>query len=78
MSRSKLSNTELKFYNTAGAFDVVMAKIKGTSADTLILEGSSGATKVSLQNVADPTGTGHVATWDFVNTKINELSNGLS
>ena len=78
MSRSKLSNTELKFYNTAGASDVVMAKIKGTSADTLILEGSSGATKVSLQNVADPTGTGHVATWDFVNTKINELSNGLS
>ena len=78
MSRSKLSNTELKFYNTSGASDVIYAKLKGTSTDTVIFEGSSGATKVQLQNVADPTGTGHVATYDYVNTKINELTNGLS
>ena len=78
MSRSKLSNTELKFYNTSGESDVVYAKLKGTSQNSLILEGSSGATKVSLQNVADPTGTGQVATWDYVNTKVNELNNGLS
>ena len=78
MSRSKLSNTELRFYNTSGESDVVYAKIKGTSQNSLILEGASGATKVSLQNVADPTGTGQVATWDYVNTKVNELNNGLS
>ena len=78
MSRSKLSNTELKFYNTSGESDVVYAKLKGTSQNSLILEGASGATKVSLQNVADPTGTGQVATWDYVNTKVNELNNGLS
>ena len=78
MSRSKLSNTELKFYNTSGETDVVYAKLKGTSQNSLILEGASGATKVSLQNVADPTGTGQVATWDYVNTKVNELNNGLS
>ena len=78
MSRSKLSNTELKFYNTSGASDVIYAKLKGTSTDTVIFEGSSGATKVQLQNVADPTGTGHVATYDYVNNEINELTNGLS
>ena len=78
MSRSKLSNTELKFYNTSGESDVVYAKLKGTSQNSLILEGGSGATKVSLQNVADPTGTGQVATWDYVNAKVNELNNGLS
>ena len=78
MSRSKLSNTELKFYNTSGESDVVYAKIKGSSPDTLILEGASGATKVTLSNVKDPTGTGQVATYDWVNTKVNELSNGLA
>jgi hypothetical protein len=78
MSRSKLSNTELCFYNTSGASDVIYAKIKGSSTDTLILEGASSATKVQLQNVADPTGTGHAATYDWVNTKMNELTNGLS
>lgn len=78
MSRSKLSNNELKFYNTAGDNDVVMAKIKGTSADSLILEGSSSATKVSLKNVADPTGTGEVATFDWVNSRLDSLSNGLT
>ena len=78
MSRSKLSNNELKFYNTAGSDDVIYAKIKGSSTDTLILEGASSATKVTLSNVADPTGTGQAATYDYVNTKVNELSNGLS
>ena len=78
MSRSKLFNTELKFYNTSGESDVVYAKIKGSSPDTLILEGASGATKVTLSNVKDPTGTGQVATYDWVNTKVNELSNGLA
>ena len=78
MSRSKLSNTELRFYNTSGASDVIYAKLKGTSTDTLILEGASSATKVQLQNVADPTGTGHAATYDWVNSKMNELTNGLS
>ena len=33
---------------------------------------------MQLQNVADPSGTGHVATYDLVNTKMNELTNGLS
>jgi hypothetical protein len=78
MSRSKLSNTELKFYNSGGADDVIYAKLKGSSTDTLIFEGASSATRVTLKNVADPTGTGEVATFDYVNTKINELSNGLS
>ena len=78
MSRSKLSNTELKFYNSSGESDVIYAKIKGSSTDTLILEGASSASRVTLKNVADPTSTGEVATWDYVNTKINELSNGLS
>jgi hypothetical protein len=78
MSRSKLSNTELKFFNASGASDVIYAKIKGSSTDTLIFEGASSATKVKLTNVADPTATGHVATYDWVNTKLNELSNGLS
>jgi hypothetical protein len=78
MSRSKLSNTELKFYNSSGESDVIYAKIKGSSTDTLILEGASSATKVRLTNVADPTSTSDVATYDWVNTKMNELSNGLS
>ena len=78
MSRSKLSNTELKLHNTSGESDVVYAKLKGTSQNSLIMEGASGATKVSLQNVADRTGTGQVATWDYVHTKMNELNNGLS
>ena len=78
MSRSKLSNNELKFYNTAGSDDVIYAKLKGSSTDTLIFEGASSATKVKLKNVADPTATGEVATYDYVNTKVNELSNGLS
>ena len=78
MSRSKLSNTELKFYNTSGEADVIHAKMKGTTADSIIFEGSSSATKVKLKNVQDPTQTGEVATWDYVNTKVNELSNGLS
>ena len=78
MSRSKLSNTELKFYNTSGSSDVIYAKMKGTSTDTVIFEGASSATKVKLQNVADPTATGEVATYDYVNTKITELTNGLS
>ena len=77
MSRSKLSNTELKFYNTGGGSELIHAKIKGSSTDTLIFEGASSATKVQLTNVADPTGTGHVATFDYVNNKVNELSNGL-
>ena len=78
MSRSKLSNNELKFYQSNGGSDTIFAKIKGTSADTLILEGSTGATKVTLSNVADPTGTGHAATKDYVDTKVSELNNGLS
>ena len=78
MSRSKLSNQELKFYNTAGESDVIYAKLKGSSTDTVIFEGASSATKVKLKNVADPTTTGEVATYDYVNTKVNELSNGLS
>ena len=78
MSRSKLSNTELKFFNSSGESDVIYAKIKGSSTDTLILEGASSATKVRLTNVADPTSTSDVATYDWVNTKMNELSNGLS
>lgn len=78
MSRSKLSNQELKFYNTAGESDVIYAKLKGSSTDTVIFEGASSATKVKLKNVADPTATGEVATYDYVNTKVNELSNGLS
>ena len=78
MSRSKLSNQELKFYNTSGASDVIYAKLKATQTDTLILEGASSATKVKLKNVADPTATGEVATFDYVNTKIDELSNGIS
>ena len=78
MSRSKLSNTELRFYNTSGDSDVIYAKLKGTSTDTVIFEGASSATKVQLQNVADPTGTGHVATYDWVNTQITSLTNGLS
>ena len=77
MSRSKLSNQELKFYNTSGESDVIYAKLKGSSTDTLIFEGASSATKVKLKNVADPTATGEVATYDYVNTKVNELSNGL-
>lgn len=78
MSRSKLSNTELKFYNTSGESDVIYAKIKGTTTDSLILEGSSSATKVKLRNVADPTGSGDAVNFDYLNTKLNELSNGLS
>ena len=78
MSRSKLSNQELKFYNTSGESDVIFAKLKGSSTDTLIFEGASSATKVKLKNVADPTATGEVATFDYVNTKVTELSNGLS
>ena len=78
MSRSKLSNTELRFYNTAGESDVIYAKLKGSSTDALIFEGASSATKVQLRNVADPTATGHVATYDWVNTQISSLTNGLS
>ena len=78
MSRSKLSNTSLKFYNTSGETDQIFVNIKGTSTDALVFEGSSSATKVKLTNVADPTGTGHAATYDWVNTKMDALSNGLS
>lgn len=78
MSRSKLSNQDLKFYNTGGGSDVIYAKIKGSVADTLVFEGASGATKVKLTNVADPTATGHAATYDWVNTKLDSLSNGLN
>jgi hypothetical protein len=78
MSRSKLSNTELRFYNTSGESDVIYAKLKGSSTDALIFEGASSATKVQLRNVADPSGTGHVATYDWVNTQLSSLTNGLS
>ena len=78
MSRSKLSNQELKFYNTSGASDVIYAKLKATQTDTVIFEGASSATKVKLKNIADPTATGEVATFDYVNTKVDELSNGIS
>ena len=78
MSRSKLSNSDLKFYNTSAESDVIYAKIKGTSTNTLIFEGSTSATKVTIKNVADPLETGDVATFDFVNTKISELSNGIN
>lgn len=77
MSRSKLSNTELRYYNTAGGSEVTLAKIKGSTANTLVCEGATAATKVTLANIADPTGTGHAATYDYVNTQINSLSNGL-
>jgi hypothetical protein len=78
MSRSKLSNTELRFYNTSGESDVIYAKLKGSSTDALTFEGASSATKVQLRNVADPSGTGHVATYDWVNTQLSSLTNGLS
>lgn len=78
MSRSRLSNTELRFYNTSGESDVIYAKLKGSSTDALIFEGASSATKVQLRNVADPSGTGHVATYDWVNTQLSSLTNGLS
>ena len=78
MSRSKLSNQDLKFYNTSGESDVIYAKIKGSSTDTLIFEGATSATKIKLKNVQDPSASGEVATYDWVNTKVNELSNGLS
>lgn len=78
MSRSRLSKTELRFYNTSGESDVIYAKLKGSSTDALIFEGASSATKVQLRNVADPSGTGHVATYDWVNTQLSSLTNGLS
>jgi len=78
MSRAKLSNQDLRFYNTAGESDVTFSNIKGTTTDSVIFKGASSATKVTLKNVADPSGTGEVATFDWVNTKLDQLSNGLS
>ena len=70
MSRSKLSNTELKFYNTASGSDVIHAKLQSTSANTLVLSGATAGTKLAVKNMADPTESGDAATYNWVNSQI--------
>jgi len=80
MSRSKLSNTEIKFYTagSGGGADTIHAKLKGSTQDSVIFEGSSSAVAVKLKNIADPTLPSEASTKNYVDTKVQELQNGLS
>ena len=76
MSRSKLANSELRFYTSSGGSETTKIKLVPTN-DVLTVQGATAGTRVKLSNLADPTGNTDGATKSYVDTQIQSNIQGL-
>lgn len=76
MSRSKLSNSELRFYTNSGGSETTKIKVVPTN-NVLTLQGATAGTKVKMSNMAEPTANADGATKSYVDAQIQSNIQGL-
>lgn len=77
MPRSKLSGSELQFFDVVSGSESTLTKLKSTEQNTLNLEGNTNTDRVRITNVAQPTQASDVTTKDYVEGELTTLVNDL-
>ena len=77
MPRSKLSGSELQFFDIVDGSESTFTKLKSTTQNTLSLEGNTNTDRVRVTNVAQPTQPSDVTTQDYVETRLLTVVNEL-